>query len=72
MPLFAPEVHFKKMMLEKFNRPVTVGRVANLSQPQEWHTKLGRASCQYRNKCVRGCPYGAYYSSLSGQFQPLI
>lgn len=66
MPLFAPEVHFKKMMLEKFNRPVTVGRVANLSQPQEWHTKLGRASCQYRNKCVRGCPYGAYYSSLSG------
>jgi choline dehydrogenase-like flavoprotein len=46
--------------------------VANLSQPQEIHTKLGRASCQYRNKCARGCPYGAYYSSLSGAIPAAI
>ena len=66
MPLFAPEAYFKKVMFDKFNRPVTVGRVANLTQPQAIHTELGRASCQYRNKCARGCPYGGYYSSLSG------
>jgi choline dehydrogenase-like flavoprotein len=66
MPMTAPELHFKKALKDKLNRPVTVGRIANLTQPQEVHTKLGRASCQYRNKCSRGCPYGAYYSSLSG------
>ncbi len=66
MPMFAPELHFRKMMLEKLNRPVTIGRIANLTQPTAEQTALGRASCQYRNKCARGCPYGAYYSSLSG------
>jgi len=66
MPMSAPELYFKETMLRKLNRPVTVGRVANLTKPQPWHTELGRASCQYRSKCSRGCPYGAYYSSLSG------
>lgn len=66
MPMSAPEVYFKEAMRKKFNRPVTVGRVANLTKPQPWHTDLGRASCQYRSKCSRGCPYGGYYSSLSG------
>lgn len=66
MPMFTPELHFKKIMLEKLNRPVTIGRIANLTQPTLEQTKLGRASCQYRSKCARGCPYGAYYSSLSG------
>ncbi|NJN33876.1 MAG: GMC family oxidoreductase [Saprospiraceae bacterium] len=66
MPMSPPEVYFKNKMLEKFNRPVTIGRVAHLTQPEQHHTELGRATCQYRNKCTRGCPYGAYYSSLSG------
>jgi choline dehydrogenase-like flavoprotein len=66
MPMLPPEIYFKNVMREKFNRPVTIGRVANLSQPEPQHTALGRGSCQYRSKCVRGCPYGAYYSSLSG------
>ncbi len=66
MPMFPPELHFKKMMAQKFNRPVTIGRVANLTQAKDVHTDLGRGSCQYRNKCARGCPYGAYYSSMSG------
>jgi len=66
MPMTPPEQHFRDMVNKKLNRPVTVGRVANLSKAQPWHTALGRASCQYRNKCVRGCPYGGYYSSLSG------
>ena len=66
MPMLPPELYFKKMMSEKMNRPVTIGRVANLSQPSAEHLASGRGSCQYRNKCSRGCPYGAYYSSLSG------
>jgi choline dehydrogenase-like flavoprotein len=66
MPMTPPEQHFREMIDKKLNRPVTIGRVANLSKAQPWHMALGRASCQYRNKCVRGCPYGAYYSSLAG------
>ncbi len=45
----------------KFNgRVMSVGRVANLTQDHE-----GRTKCQFRNLCIRGCPYGAYFSSLS-------
>ena len=43
------------------DRRITIGRVANLSQPHN-----GRSACQYRNLCYRGCPYGAYFSSQSG------
>src|SRR6187549_1970449 len=39
-------------------RPMLIGRVANLTQPHN-----GRGGCQYRNRCIRGCPYGAYFSS---------
>jgi choline dehydrogenase-like flavoprotein len=66
MPMFPPELHFRKMMQEKLNRPVTVGRIANLTKVMPQHTETGRASCQYRNKCVRGCPFGGYYSSMAG------
>ncbi|MEZ4905381.1 MAG: GMC family oxidoreductase [Spirosomataceae bacterium] len=66
MPMTPPELHFRQQLQAKMNRGVTIGRVANLTKPQPIHTTLGRASCQYRNKCSRGCPYGAYYSSLSG------
>ena len=66
MLMTPPEQHFREAMQKKLNRPVTIGRVANLSKPQPVHTALGRASCQYRGKCSRGCPYGAYYSSLAG------
>jgi choline dehydrogenase-like flavoprotein len=66
MPMLPPELHLRKTLQDKFGRAVTIGRVANLTQAQPQHTELGRASCQYRNKCARGCPYGAYYSSLGG------
>ena len=52
------EHHVKNRMKEKLGRAMTIGRVANLTQPH-----LGRGSCQYRNRCIRGCPYGAYFSS---------
>lgn len=52
------EDHLKDSMAEKFNRTLTIGRVANLSRAH-----LGRGSCMNRNLCMRGCPYGAYFSS---------
>ncbi|HCN84991.1 MAG TPA: GMC family oxidoreductase, partial [Sphingobacteriaceae bacterium] len=42
------------------NRHMFIGRVANITVPHE-----GRTNCQYRNKCVRGCPFGGYFSTQS-------
>lgn len=52
------ENYLRQSMAEKFGRVLTPGRVANLTRPH-----MGRGSCQYRNLCMRGCPYGAYFSS---------
>lgn len=55
-----------KLRLEKtLGRKMTVGRVANLTQPTAEQMALGRTACQFRNRCMRGCPYGAYFSSQS-------
>jgi choline dehydrogenase-like flavoprotein len=60
------EKHFKKEVESKFKgRHITVGRVAHLTEPKPWHLELGRGKCQFRNRCSRGCPYGAYFSSNS-------
>ena len=56
---------FKKAVEGKFpGRKVIPGRTANLSQAQPHHEELGRATCQVRSLCHRGCIYGAYHSSL--------
>ncbi len=65
MTMTAPEKHFRSQMKDKMGRPVTIGRVAHLTSPTSTHTDLGRGKCQFRNKCMRGCPFGAYFSSLS-------
>ena len=65
MTMTAPEEHFKKSVGQKMGRAVTIGRVAHLTQPSADQMALGRGSCQFRNKCMRGCPYGAYFSALS-------
>jgi choline dehydrogenase-like flavoprotein len=45
------------------NRHVVQGRWAHLSQPKAIHLEQGRGTCQARNLCMRGCPYGGYFSS---------
>jgi choline dehydrogenase-like flavoprotein len=45
------------------NRFVVQGRWAHLSQPKEIHLQQGRGTCQARNLCMRGCPFGGYFSS---------
>ncbi len=65
-PLNCAEQHMREQVLKKFpGRVVTPGRVANLSEYNPDHHKGMRGPCQSRDRCWRGCPYGAYFSSLS-------
>lgn len=60
------ELRLKADIERRFpGRKVIPGRTANLSQAQPQHEELGRASCQNRSLCARGCGFGAYHSSLS-------
>jgi choline dehydrogenase-like flavoprotein len=65
MDLNCVEEHVRGKLKTKMNRVMTIGRTANLSKANPIHTSVGRAPCQYRNHCARGCPYGGYFSSLS-------
>ncbi|MEX6690768.1 GMC family oxidoreductase [Danxiaibacter flavus] len=47
------------------DRHVVHARWAHLTQPNEIHLKQGRGKCQARNMCMRGCPFGGYFSSVS-------
>jgi choline dehydrogenase-like flavoprotein len=59
MELNCVEKDIKKRIERDFpGRHMIIGRVAHLTQPLN-----GRGQCQYRNRCSRGCPYGAYFSS---------
>ncbi len=44
----------------KGQRHLIIGRSANITQP---HNE--RTNCQYRDRCWRGCPFGAYFSTQS-------
>ena len=58
------EQHMSKTLLEIYgDRHLVHGRWAHLTEPKAHHIALGRGRCQSRNLCMRGCPYGAYFSS---------
>ena len=63
MPLNCVEEHFIEGVKENLNRTVTNGRVAHITEGTK--PGQGRSTCQYRNRCMRGCPFGAYFSSNS-------
>lgn len=63
MEMNCVEKQFKQALLDKFGRPLTIGRVAHLTAKLDHSPQRG--TCQYRNMCIRGCPYGAYFSSNS-------
>ena len=67
MELNCIEKDLKNSLAGKYNdgRLLTIGRVAHITENKPHFTAQGRASCQYRNRCRRGCPYGAYFSSNS-------
>lgn len=64
MELNCVENHLKQNIAESYNdRALTIGRVAHITEGIK--EGLGRVTCQYRNRCMRGCPFGAYFSSNS-------
>jgi choline dehydrogenase-like flavoprotein len=59
MELNCVEKHVKKRIQDNYEgRHLTIGRCAHLTEPLN-----GRGKCQFRNRCSRGCPFGAYFSS---------
>ncbi len=61
MPFNCVEEDFAQRVQENMDgRVVTHARVAHITGDK---TYLGRGKCQYRNRCMRGCPFGGYFSS---------
>jgi choline dehydrogenase-like flavoprotein len=56
------EKDIAKRLKEHYNneRHMFIGRSANITEPLH-----SRTNCQYRNRCWRGCPFGAYFSTQS-------
>jgi choline dehydrogenase-like flavoprotein len=63
MELNCVELDLKETVKTKFDRALTIGRVAHATAPVPHSPQRG--TCQYRNLCSRGCPYGGYFSSVS-------
>ena len=59
------ETEFKQRIAEKMGRQLIIGRCANLTAPLTHNESPQRGTCQSRNMCIRGCPYGGYFSSVS-------
>lgn len=71
MEMYCVEKEVRKRIEKNFpGRTMTIGRVANLSKAGQAQTGVGRAQCQYRNKCSLGCPFGAYFSTQSCTLPP--
>ena len=63
MQLNCVEQHFREQVAEQFDGSVvTAGRVAHITSDKKYD---GRSKCQFRNRCIRGCPFGGYFSSVS-------
>src|SRR5690606_17746104 len=58
--------HMRDTIKEHYpDRHLVKARWAHLTEPQEIHLEQGRGKCQARNLCMRGCPFGGYFSSVS-------
>ena len=59
------EKHMRESISKNFydGRILSNARTAHITEGTK--PGLGRVTCQYRNRCMRGCPYGAYFSSNS-------
>lgn len=58
------EKYFKEQVSKQYkDRHIIIGRAAHITEPQQIHLDQGRAKCQHRVMCERGCPFGGYFSS---------
>ena len=63
MALNCVESDFVERVAENMDgRVVTHSRIAHITGDKEHE---GRSKCQFRNRCIRGCPFGGYFSSNS-------
>ncbi|MFV0541374.1 MAG: GMC oxidoreductase [Aestuariibaculum sp.] len=61
MDLNCVETKFRQEISKNYtDRILTIGRFANITGNKSFE---GRGKCMYRNRCMQGCPYGAYFSS---------
>jgi len=64
LDLSCVENYFSDTVKKKYkDRNVIYGRCAHLTEPAPIHLQQGRAQCQKRTLCQRGCPFGGYFSS---------
>ena len=60
------EKYFKEKVAQNYkDRHIIIARAAHISEPKQIHYDQGRAKCQHRTMCERGCPFGGYFSSNS-------
>lgn len=58
------ESYFQDAVAKKYkDRHVIMGRAAHITKAAPIHLQQGRAQCQHRTICERGCPFGGYFSS---------
>ncbi|GAA4430883.1 GMC family oxidoreductase [Ravibacter arvi] len=59
------ERHFSDQVARNYGgkRHVIIGRCAHVTEAKPIHLDQGRAKCQHRVMCERGCPFGGYFSS---------
>ena len=63
-PLNCVEKYFSDFVAQQYrDRQVIVARCAHITEAQPIHIAQGRAKCQHRTLCERGCPLGGYFSS---------
>jgi choline dehydrogenase-like flavoprotein len=64
MELNCAEKDVKTKLEAHYNgkRKMIIGRSANITEPKP---EQNRTNCQYRNRCWRGCTFGAYFSTQS-------
>jgi choline dehydrogenase-like flavoprotein len=61
--LNAVEQHLRRVLKDKFGRHYVSGRWAHVTEARDIHLRQGRGTCRNRNLCMRGCPFGGYFSS---------
>lgn len=60
------ETHIQEKIRAHYkDRHMVHARWAHLTVPKDIHIQQGRVKCQARNLCMRGCPFGGYFSSVS-------
>ena len=66
LELSCVENYFSDVVKKNYSdRHVIYARCAHITSPQQIHLDQGRAKCQNRTLCQRGCPFGGYFSSNS-------